>query len=729
MTEESFRSFYDDPLHPENYHLKIYENDEDKNQSQYDNHKLNEIQFHYFQRTMNYYKYIKERILWIKNQTKQELSKKNELRENIRVLIILGSAIENQRVMCKKYIKHNEDTVTTLLIAHLFQYACGIPGEQIMITSSNPANFPCESKIILPSAYGSKGHDINMAQLDPNHIKNFKYSNNTEFKFFDTVFSQVGEDQYHFLPDDFLPIIYPFNKYFLNKFKTDENSELFVFFIDHRTNGYFKDNYYELYIEHLMEIKSKNMFVFNISCYSGLLIDLIHISDNILELHKSKRIDKSPRDIFNMLIKASHPLEEKDVSTSCSEQTDDSDESSSYEEIDESTLFNQIDDPLKKTISNADRSENEVKEQEKTQKEIEKERIINEILNILVKELNDKNDIEQKIRLLVDHMSIYDSQLSIDPLLFHRFKEKAFILCSCPLDQISPSLPIRDFYIGNNETISSHGNVFSSIIIECLFHPQKADTNVNHFISHVQSLHNNMKLHFCDILKQQFNYSDSLNPFEQVLNEVLNKTYKRISIKTVKNYCDQYLKFLDSFFKIDYSHDGTYSCPTGLEFPDMQTILLPEKYWNIDVSKVDPNEYSNLKIYDYNYLDYVETLSPEGYGPIKGVNNLIKLANDFFNCLESEIRHFMPSYKINCKMKHLFENKAYSDATINEFKDIKEDICHLFVPNTVRAFQKLEKFIKYQLEYDFKKAHRLYHYCCVKTLKKILPLFRPIDFT
>ena len=47
----------------------------------------------------SYYKYIKERILWIKNQTKQELSKKNELRENIRVLIILGSAIENQRVM------------------------------------------------------------------------------------------------------------------------------------------------------------------------------------------------------------------------------------------------------------------------------------------------------------------------------------------------------------------------------------------------------------------------------------------------------------------------------------------------------------------------------------------------------------------------------------------------------------------------------------------------------
>ena len=350
--------------------------------------------------------------------------------------------------------------------------------------------------------------------------------------------------------------------------------------------------------------------------------------------------------------------------------------------------------------------------------------MIKQILNIF-----DIHDIEQKIRLLADHMSIYDAELSIDPFLFHRLKEKAFILCSCPFDQKSPTLPFRDFYIGPKETISSHGGVFSSIIIECLFHPQKSDTKIENFISHVQAFHSNMKHHFYDILKQQFTYSDNSDHIKQLSYEVFIKAKKNINENTVKADCDQYLKDLESFFKIDYLNDGTYSSPTGLEFPDMQSILLPEKYWNVDVSQVDSNEYSNLKIYDYNYFDDAETLSPEGYGPIKGVNNLLKLANDFFNCLESEIRQFIPSFKINCKMKHLFENKAYSELTMYEFKNIKEDIGHLFVPNTVRAFQKLEKFIKYQLEYDFKKAHRLYHYCCVKTLKKILPLFRPIDFT
>ena len=735
MSEEVFRPYYDDPMHPENYHLKIYTDDEEMNQNFLNLQKKHEVDMIYYQRIFKYDKYIQERIEWIKNQTKDELSKENELRKNIRVLIILGSAIEKQEIMGRTYIKHNEYIVTTLLIAHLFQYACGVPIEQIMITSSNPSNFPSSKNIISSPSFPSE-YDGNAPCIDPNDRYGGLYSNRTEFRFFNTVFAQVGTDQYNFLPSDvFLNNIYPFNRYFLKKFKTDENSQLFVFFIDCGMNRYFQNKDFGFYIERLMEIKSKHMFVINQSCNSGSLIDLIHISDTILDLFKNKNIAQSPNDIFNMLIKASHPLENnKNQNTvpNTKVQKDDSDDSSSYEEIDESSLHIHIDNPDQPETQElkAERLEKEnlSKEQEKIQKECEKERIINEIVNIFATECDERKDIEQQIRSLVDHMSVYDPKLSIDPKLFHQFEEKAFILCSCLFGLKSPTLPFRDFYIGNNETVSSHGGVFSSLIIECLFHPQKSDTDIMNFISHVQSLHNRMKVQFYDILRDQFTYSDSSDHFKQLSNEII-KAKKSIDENTIKTDCDQYLKDLDSYFSIDYLRDDTFLCPPGVEIPDMKTILLPEKYWNVDISKVDTHEYSHLKIYDFNYFDEAETISPEGYGPVKGLHNLLKLVNDFFNCLENEIRHFIPTFEINSKMKHRFDYITYGESTIDEFQNIKGDISYLFVPNTVRAFQKLEYIIKYQLEYDFRKAHRLYRYCCVKTLKKLLPLYRPIEFT
>ena len=701
MIVNSFPRFVDDSENPENYYLKIYKDDDEKKLINSLPHrerefKYNEINKNYYTRIINFSDFVDKRVEWIKKQTKEELSKENELRKNIRVLIILGSAIERINSFNPTFIKNNEDIVTTLLIQHLFKFAFGIPEEQIFLTSTNPDNFPSSPYVILSSILKNKD-DINLFP-NFNDENDVLYSNPNDFQFFQTVFAQVGEFQYHFQPSYIkYPPIYLFDKESLSSFQTDENSELFVFFLDHETPTNFQVKNYEFYVERLLEMPSKHLYIFNDSSNSGSLIDLFHISDKIYELFfdesNSHTNKTSFTKIFTMLMEISHP------SFNCSILDD---------------LINN------KTKTYTTESKKEINKLDIENKK--KEMNISEIMKYLAKTSDkDKNDLIS----LIEHLKIYDSDLSIDPFLFHKLKEKSFILCSCPNNFKSQSLPLRDFYIGYNETISSHGSVFSSIIIECLFNTNIDDIKPQNFISHVQTIHNNMKKQFFPILKEQYTYSPSSNE-NRYLNCMISQN--KLSESDIKADCQHNIKFLESYFNINYANDNLFICPDNITLPNMKSILLPKQYWNVDITPVDNHEYDNIKIYNYEYYDQKYKQTKEGYGPIKGFHNLIKLINDFSDCLEHKIHLINPSIQIDWDMKHFDDKEEYSDITKDCFKLIEEKMQHIFTPKIHRAFDKLKTIIQYQLEYDFKEQLNLYISCCVETLEQILPLYKNIEF-
>ena len=75
------------------------------------------------------------------------------------------------------------------------------------------------------------------------------------------------------------------------------------------------------------------------------------------------------------------------------------------------------------------------------------------------------------IKAIYNHLKEYPKTYKIDPIMFTYFKNKASIFCSSDYNTNSFSLPIGNLYIGPVTSICSHGNIFSSSVLKCLFFP------------------------------------------------------------------------------------------------------------------------------------------------------------------------------------------------------------------------------------------------------------------
>ena len=257
-----------------------------------------------------------KRLEWIEKELQNmELKDNEELRKNLKILIIIGSELEyasnspKQKPYKDKLICGYEDFNTALLICHLFHYACRIEYDDILITSSNPNNF-IDSDILefnISSTNSTTNSPLKSSTGDTSEMKDPKEDSNTiqsslycssistlnkEF-----AFAQIGTEQCQFKPDiDVSEKIKPFNKYFLKTLQTDTNTELLVFFIDHWNLRYFNGMDYQDFVERMMDIPAKHITVFNECCYSGTLIELIKISEIINDV-----FDISQTDIFQIL--------------------------------------------------------------------------------------------------------------------------------------------------------------------------------------------------------------------------------------------------------------------------------------------------------------------------------------------------------------------------------------------------------------------------------------------
>ena len=656
-----FPQYVDDASHPDKYRLKIYDNITEQEKTLSESNKENDVKEQlvyeiYRDRARKFDKYNKQRINCIQKYTNSDTNE-NELRKNFRVLIIIGTCVQLKTICNDHYLNHNEDIVTALLIKHLFHYACGIPDEQILITSTNQDNFKMFIEHPEYNVYSSTSSKESSMPL--------LYNNPSDIFFFDTIFAQVGTKQYHFRPDN-RPIfdIEPFNQYFLQQFQTDSESELYVFYLDHGTEGFLQDFTYNLFVERLLSIQCKHMYIFNQSCDSGSLIDLITISKTIIELFSTEDASKpSSKEIFHKLFEISQKYSNVDIT-----------------------------------------------------KEQQEEQISNELLEIKKHLIRFPSDVDIKLKAIIKHLQFYKTSISIDPRIFAQFAEKATIICSSPFNLKSPALPLRRFFVGNKTTVSSHGGFFMSLIIQTLFHPNEGDQNINQFTQHIQKEFIKMKEDIGLFIRDQFTYSED---HYNMINSPIFPNRFHLTQTQLQNNCQNNLNELENYFNIDYSNNETCYY-TKEKLPDLKSIIYPQKYWNIDITDVDISEYEGLKFYVFNPQKKNDS-SP--YGPCENVGDLLKFLSDFNKCIDkclegkTEIKTDWPSHKEN-----------YSPNTQILYNKIWNKIRHLIDAYLIHAYNRVESFIKHNLENNFSTQPDLFVEACVETLETILPLYKGVPF-
>ena len=215
-------------------------------------------------------------------QNRQLSHESLQLRQNIRILIIVGSSLDYENFFHngKQYAKiiGYEDFSSAFFISHLFQYAYGIPKSQILITSSEESNFfSLDQKP--PISPDSK----NPSQSDEprNSIFQKEFIDTT---FHGLIYTQIGTKCYYFFEDqEIKDVIHPFNSYTLQRLNVNSNSELITFFLNHGKFGYFGNLSYQHLISRLNSLNPKHITLFNDCCNSGSLIKLFQISEAIEE--------------------------------------------------------------------------------------------------------------------------------------------------------------------------------------------------------------------------------------------------------------------------------------------------------------------------------------------------------------------------------------------------------------------------------------------------------------
>ena len=551
-----------------------------------------------------------------------------------------------------------------MLLRHLFHYALGIPCKQILLTSCDQNNFNLSKDRcarIYPDILRQK--DANSSK--PFHSYRVSYHNlfipPQQFEFAKCVFSQVGEDQYQFMLDDEIKnIIKPFNRLYIRTFlKTNENTELFVFFLH---NGYFQSfspNDYNFFIERIYEIPAKHYIIFNESCHSGSLLELINISRTLYDIFHEDR---------TTLMKAFETILSYS-STSTSTET-------------ESTNKASLED-----------------------------------IQALKPESFDPNKYNDIIQCVSSKLSKYPTNNKIDPLLFIHFQQKASIFCSCYSDNFSFSLPIRDFYIGFDSAICSHGNIYISCVIDCLFHKRfKSDST--EFVQQLQLSFEQMKSKFEELIIEQNKY------FEDEYTKTLNESDKT---KT-ENKCSQNIKYIHDFFDTNYTNPKTFY--SSHKLPDLSSLLIPKDYWPIIIDDVDGSDYDKLKLYHYIPLvpkhthqtaTNIQEVNP--YAPYTKHSTIWEFKHKFFSYLRNHLPKDLANYKIECSDDR---DATFQKETDSIYEDIRYSSSAYANKYNRAALQALKNDIKLNLEGSFKEHQNEFATCCKEAFQTILPLWKNV---
>ena len=255
-----------------------------------------------------------------------------EERKNIRVLIILGSKVKTNP---KELVINNEYFTISLFLRHIFKYVYNIPEKNILVTTSNKDNIsendsdisckisPTRSPIKDPGSNdnqkASKENQSESNEKTPKPIFTEEQLKDLLGKpiFRDDIdrsvqgihFAQVSNYEYRFFVNpSYNKIIKPFNRFFLKALNVNQDSTLFVFFLDHGQSGNFVNIDYQFFVERLNELNAKKYIIFNECCHSGSLIELIRISEKLSSIFPFFTHDEI-KDIFNELLHISQYIQ------------------------------------------------------------------------------------------------------------------------------------------------------------------------------------------------------------------------------------------------------------------------------------------------------------------------------------------------------------------------------------------------------------------------------------
>ena len=465
-------------------------------------------------------------------------------RSNISVLVILSSNNEEYNisdiatVFKTSFFKNSGDIATALLICHLFRNAYGIPLSQMLITNTEKAYLDQDS---------------------------FSYYQNVNI-------GQIGEKQYKFILDkQLLSRIKQFSYDTIEKeLKSNESTNLFVFFLDHGSRANFGNKTYQYFLESLLKIPCQRFYVFNDSCHSTSMIALIRASIEFEKIFSKSLDPKISSALFHFLGTIGHI----------------NDDFNFFKESFNSAMKIAIEnnDP-----NNPDKNYGDIIQYQ------------NEIKQIIY-EVYQNHELQAKlISMIVDDLS----GISCFPRVFDTFGKKATIFTSSLHGSIALTLPFRRIHITNHTQYRACGSIFASVFIESLL---TAPKSLNLFLRSVNILFRK--------------YKESFQAY------IIKQNKKTPNIKT-NNLASE--NQVINFFNIKPSDQFHFFCSSS-DWPDLELIYINNEYWNVDASIVDVKEYEKIYLGDFLTRPSIPpNTNKNSYGPSDDISRLAKFLYDFQN--------------------------------------------------------------------------------------------------
>ena len=663
----------------------------------------------------DYYNYFTKKKKWIEEElekgVKQQPNEIQELRSNIRVLIIIGSKLKyTKKVDQNRFLSGYEDLSTALFLRNIFHYCYGIDYTQIIITSLKRKDFSVDKNISSKKSYETihnffqKTREINekfekMGEFD-NEIAITKTHNKL-------IYTQIGKDDMVFISDeDIDSIILPFNRKVLSSLNTNENSELFVFFVNHGVTEGFDDAKYEYFLERFNEMKFSHATIINEASYSGMIVKIFK---------SCERFEHFIQLPFNFKITKAKDSD-MDFYTTIQEVIDkfSSNEQKQIQIILYNVFlkYNQWPSIKNKSVQN-------------TTAPIENlsfyfgfllsqfgninvsvqnicEAIILGVINSQLFHQKDEKQAEFNA-VFIEFTNSFENNspseiLFIDPEIVNSLKNRIVILSSCNLTEKAYSLPLRKKLYFPHKAIQIYGTIYMSAVINCLLYPSKfVDFTSKGFVYSINKEFQHLKKDFYEVILDQ---NKPKNPTDE-------------DIKNIQK--------IEEFFK-----DGN-TPPSYIKFDTMipfSKLILPDRFWFFDRKQVNVQEYEDLKT--KNYISRGVSPKSKEYGPVDGKGKYEKLKEDFIKCFNKNIES-MKIEGVEPFRYEKLEDENYSEIVLGYYCKIYNSVQRFIKWRFQCALLWHEPYIKAYLQRNTNHIEELSD-CFIKTFEAIIPFWKGILF-
>ena len=683
-----------------------------------------------------HYEYLKVKKEWCENDFQKVNEKQSKeiqaIRSKMRILIIIGSTISiNQNKAHRTYFSGYEDFSLAFFLRDLFHFCYGLDYSQILITSTDEKDFKsginASPKKFYKGPYQflNQTPDFPSSSISQNTNKNMANFTNSNFQSFwrnKLISTQVGNEDLIYIYDyNIATVIQPFSKKSLELLNSNNDSELFVFFIDHGTPQGFSHGIYKNFLERFNHIKFNHATIINDACHSGFLVNIFkscEIFDQLIHLpfyfikdqKETKKAQEAPKaeeikleytTIYNYIQEFSLDKQRKiqiilfnfflqypNWEKSKSNKKDESSEQEKglikdlpfyfvvilyqFQNLDED-----VDDKVSEIFVNVINNE----------KFHQNEKIQNNFHNKMNEFINSFGEIESQITF-------------IDPQLINSIGNKVTILSSCNYNEIALSLPLRsDIYFPVDLPVRACGTIYMSALIKCLFKPETFENDtIEEFIAKINKEFQTSKDEFYYDVKEQ-------------------NTPRELTDKDNKN-----LKKVEAFIK---SIPLFFNKTKDFKLIPFQKIILPNRIKFFDTKEVNPQEYENLKVKDYINISQRNSPISTELGPVDDKCLSEKLQEDFINCFNKN-KESMNSKEIEDFKFEKCNDQFYEEALAYSFK-VHSEVQKFITWQFQIAFQEQAPYIEAYLQRNINHLEEAAN-CIIETYRMILPYWDEIQF-